>query len=174
MPLHDSHPLPRTDPLPRTELPGAHARCFARGEATVVELHGEIDVFTVGEITGDLDAATGQPVPHVIVDLRPVSFMDSSGLDLLSRAHRRARARDGGIRLISDQPRIRHLLRLTALDHIPLSAIFDDTPAVEAPSRTAHEGGGAVRTSRAAPTGRCRGCGGGCRWGAGRSRCASR
>ncbi|MFL1905664.1 STAS domain-containing protein [Streptomyces tauricus] len=163
MPLHDSHPLPRT------ELPGAHARCFARGEATVVELHGEIDVFTVGEISGDLDAATAQPAPHVIVDLRPVSFMDSSGLDLLSRAHRRARARDGGIRLISDQPRIRHLLRLTALDHIPLSATFDDTPAVGAPSRTAHEGGGAARTPRAVPVGRCRGCGGGCRWEVGRS-----
>ncbi|PSM42502.1 anti-sigma factor antagonist [Streptomyces dioscori] len=126
MPLHDSCPLPPAD------LPGAHARCFALGRATVVELHGEIDVFTVGKITADLDSATGQPVPHVIVDLRPVSFMDSSGLHLLNRAHRRARARSGGIQLVSDQPRIRQLLRLTALDHIPLSATLDDTHAVTA------------------------------------------
>ncbi|MFE1797260.1 STAS domain-containing protein [Streptomyces sp. NPDC059517] len=131
MPLHDSRPLPTTD------LPGAHARCFARGGATVVELHGEIDVFTVVKIAIDLDTATGQPVPHVIVDLRPVSFMDSSGLDLLNRAHHRARARSGGIRLVSDQPRIRHLLRLTALDHIPLSATLDDTPT-PTPAVTAH------------------------------------
>ncbi|MFJ2261779.1 STAS domain-containing protein [Streptomyces sp. NPDC087844] len=128
MPLHDSCPLPRTD------LPGAHARCFPLGRATVVELHGEIDVFTVAKITVDLDTATGQPVPHVIVDLRQVSFMDSSGLHMLSRAHHRARARNGGIQLVSDQPRIRQLLRLTALDHIPLSATLDE-PAVGAHRR---------------------------------------
>ncbi|MBQ0854928.1 STAS domain-containing protein [Streptomyces sp. NPDC057621] len=122
MQLHDSRPLPSTD------LPGAHARCFPRGRATVVELHGEIDVFTVGRLTVDLDTATGRPVPHVIVDLRPVSFMDSSGLHLLNRAHHRARARSGGLELVSDQPHIRQLLRLTALDHIPLSATLDDTP----------------------------------------------
>ncbi|MFJ8936663.1 STAS domain-containing protein [Streptomyces sp. NPDC102365] len=118
-------PLPISCPLPGTDLPSAHARCFPHGDATVVELHGEIDVFTVGRITVVLDAVTEQPAPHVIVDLRPVSFMDSSGLHLLNRAHHRARARSGLIEVISDQPRIRHLLRLTALDHIPLSATLD-------------------------------------------------
>ncbi|MFH8468374.1 STAS domain-containing protein [Streptomyces sp. NPDC017991] len=126
MPLHDSCPLPSTD------LPDAHARCFPLGRATVVELHGEIDVFTVDKISLDLDAATAQPVPHVIVDLRQVSFIDSSGLHLLDRANGRARARNGGIQLVSDEPRIRQLLRLTALDHIPLSATLDETPAVGA------------------------------------------
>ncbi|WP_314411740.1 STAS domain-containing protein [Streptomyces kroppenstedtii] len=118
-------PLPISCPLPGTDPPSAHARCFPHGDVTVVELHGEIDVFTVDRIAVDLDAVTGQPVPHVIVDLRPVSFMDSSGLHLLNRAHQRARARGGHIELISDQPRIRLLLRLTALDHIPLSATLD-------------------------------------------------
>lgn len=118
-------PLPNSDSLPETDPPSAHAHSFPLGEATVVELHGEIDVFTVGEITVDLDTATGRPLPHVIVDLRPVIFMDSSGLHLLHRAHRRARDRRGSFRLVSDQPRLRYLLRLTSLDHIPLSSTLD-------------------------------------------------
>lgn len=115
-----------TESLPPAEPPGAHARCFRRGEATVVELHGEIDLHSAGELIGELDTATGRPAPRVLIDLRPVTFIDSSGLNLLHRAHCRARSRGGSVRLVSDQPRIRRLLHLTRPVLPPLSATLDD------------------------------------------------
>ncbi|MFF3484589.1 STAS domain-containing protein [Streptomyces sp. NPDC002701] len=120
MPLHDCCPLPVTN------VPGAHARRFRLGAATVVEVHGEIDLHSAARITADLDAATGEQAPHVLVDLRPVTFIDSSGLNLLHRAHCRARSRGGSVRLIVDQPRIRHLLHVTALGCIPVATDLDD------------------------------------------------
>ncbi|NSL43898.1 STAS domain-containing protein [Streptomyces sp. 8P21H-1] len=120
MPLHNSRSLPETD------LPGAHARCFPRGEVTVVELHGEIDLCSAGRLTVDLDIVTGRAAPHVLVDLRPVTFIDSSGLNLLHRAHCRARSRGGSLRLVTDQPRVRQLLHLTAPGLLPVSATLED------------------------------------------------
>jgi len=128
--------------LPPVDLPGAHARCFRRGQATVVELHGEIDLHTACELTGDLDSVTGRAAPHVLIDLRPVTFIDSSGLNLLSRAHGRARSRGGSIRLVTDQPRIRRLLHLTAPGLLPLAASLDETDDPDGTDGTTE--GGAV------------------------------
>ncbi|MDQ1033825.1 anti-sigma B factor antagonist [Streptomyces sp. V3I8] len=115
--------------LPVTHLPGAHARRFRRGETTVVELHGEIDLCTAAALSAELDTATEPYAPHVLIDLRPVTFIDSSGLDLLHRAHCRARSRDGWVRLVVDKPRVRQLVRLAAPGLLPLCATPDDTPA---------------------------------------------
>ncbi|WP_413760541.1 STAS domain-containing protein [Streptomyces sp. MMBL 11-3] len=122
--------LLKSDSLPATHLPGgAHARCFRSGEATVVELHGEIDLFSAAAISAELDGATEPYAPQVLVDLRPVTFIDTSGLDVLHRAHARVRSRAGLLRLVVEKPHVRRLLRLAAPGLLPLTVTVDDLSA---------------------------------------------
>ncbi|GAA3836638.1 STAS domain-containing protein [Streptomyces phyllanthi] len=98
---------------PAPANPYAHSR--RAGSYTVVEVSGEIDMATAGFVDEHLDTATAAPEPDVLVDLRGVTFFDCSGLRVLCRAESRARARGGRLRIVSDQPCMRTLLRAAGL-----------------------------------------------------------
>ncbi|MFJ9582437.1 STAS domain-containing protein [Streptomyces acidicola] len=109
-----SRPVPKSPcarPLPAN--PYAHSRWT--GSFTVVEVLGEIDMATADFVAEHLDAATAPAEPDVLVDLRGVTFFDCSGLRLLCRAEARARERGGRLRIVSDLPRMRRLLRAAGL-----------------------------------------------------------
>lgn len=107
-----SRPVPASArPLPAN--PYAHSRWA--GPFTVVEVSGEIDMATADFVAEHLDAATAPPEPDVLVDLRGVTFFDCSGLRVLCRAEARARERGGRLRIVSDLPRMRRLLRAAGL-----------------------------------------------------------
>lgn len=63
-----------------SELPGGW-HCIAVG--------GEIDLATVPELEGAIEAVLGENAHSLVVDLRETSFMDSTGLKALVMAHRR-------------------------------------------------------------------------------------
>ncbi|WP_282699711.1 STAS domain-containing protein [Streptomyces sp. CC219B] len=84
-------------------------------ETTVVELHGELDLWAASLLTARLDALTAGPCPDLVLDLRDVSFVDCSGLAVLCRARTRALARHGRVRLVTASPHFLRLLRLTGL-----------------------------------------------------------
>ena len=77
-------------------------------------------------VSGELDVASSQALEHeltklqdvatVIVDLRALSFLDSTGLGVLVRAHQLAK--DGGRRfgLVRGNGQVDRLLTLTGLD----------------------------------------------------------
>ncbi|MEV4859527.1 STAS domain-containing protein [Streptomyces ossamyceticus] len=85
------------------------------GGTTVVELRGEIDLLTAQILAARLDALTAGPCPDLVLDLRPVSFIDCSGLALLCRTRNRVLARCGRLRLIADSPRFQRILRCAGL-----------------------------------------------------------
>ncbi|SEC62357.1 anti-sigma B factor antagonist [Streptomyces sp. 3213] len=99
------------------DSPAANSCALTRsyGPFTVVEVSGEIDMATAGLVVEHLDAATAVAEPDVLVDLRPVEFLDCSGLRVLCRAEGRARERGGRLRIVSDGPRIDRLLRASGL-----------------------------------------------------------
>ena len=51
--------------------------------ATVVTLHGELDILTVEELRGLMDAALGERTRHVVVDLTDVPFVDILSLSVI-------------------------------------------------------------------------------------------
>ncbi|MBC3843383.1 STAS domain-containing protein [Streptacidiphilus sp. 4-A2] len=83
--------------------------------ATVVEFHGDIDIATTYQSTRHLDAATAGTAPLVVLDLRGVTFIDSTGLGPISRAWCRAVDRGGDLILLCTEPRILSILRLAGL-----------------------------------------------------------
>nr|WP_232107970.1 MULTISPECIES: STAS domain-containing protein [Streptomyces] len=85
------------------------------GDTTIVELSGEIDMLTAPCVGARLDVLTAGPLPDLVVDLRSVSFIDCTGLGVLCRVANHVRARQGRLRLVTDNPRFRRILRLTRL-----------------------------------------------------------
>ncbi|OPG07396.1 anti-anti-sigma factor [Streptomyces sp. GKU 895] len=98
-----------------TPAANPYARTCPHGTLTVVEASGEIDMASAGALAEHLSAATAGPRPDVLVDLRAVAFFDCSGLRVLCRAESRAREHGGRLRVVSESPRIRRLLRASGL-----------------------------------------------------------
>jgi anti-anti-sigma factor len=64
--------------------------------ATTVALRGEVDVLTVGQVRVALEEALAAGSREIVVDLRELAFIDSTGLGALILGIQRAR--DAGIR----------------------------------------------------------------------------
>ncbi|WP_316770567.1 STAS domain-containing protein [Streptomyces sasae] len=82
---------------------------------TVVTLRGELDLLAVPALSAALDALTAGAEPDLIFDLRPVSFVDCTGLGILCRARNRVRARHGRLRLVVPGGAVLRLFRQTGL-----------------------------------------------------------
>jgi anti-anti-sigma factor len=83
----------------------------------VVAVSGELDLDTMGELNEVLAADNGLLVTTV-VDLRGLTFIDSSGVSGLMAAARRAR--DAGARLVCvpGPPQIRRVFEMTGIDTV--------------------------------------------------------
>ncbi|MFF7213366.1 STAS domain-containing protein [Streptomyces sp. NPDC008238] len=85
------------------------------GSSTLVTLGGAVDALTAPGVSAALDALTGAGRPDIVVDLRPVEFIDCSGLSALVRARRRAEERSGRVRLVCRDEFTLRTLRATRL-----------------------------------------------------------
>jgi anti-sigma B factor antagonist len=90
---------------------------------TVVEVSGEIDVYTAPRLRETLISLVEAGNYHLIVDMEGVEFLDSTGLGVLVGGLKRVRAHDGVIDLVCTQGRILRIFRITGLSKV--FAIFD-------------------------------------------------
>lgn len=81
----------------------------ASGEWTIVAIAGEMDLLVV-PLVRELVSADAR---HVMFELRQVTFLDGSGLDLLVTSQRGALRAGGCVRLVSPSRQVRRLLMLT-------------------------------------------------------------
>ena len=95
------------------------------GDAVVVRLAGELDLYNAEEVrTALADAASSSPA-RVVVDLSEVDFVDSTALGVLVEA----RARVGAQRLVLAAPQLdtRRTLQVSGLDrHIAVHDTVED------------------------------------------------
>jgi anti-sigma B factor antagonist len=97
------------------------------GEVCSVSLDGEIDVYTAPRLKEELVSVVESGCPNVIVDMEKVGFIDSSGLGVLVSALRRARERDGVVRIVCTRDNILKIFRITGLDKVfPIFADMDE------------------------------------------------
>ncbi|MFE0103461.1 STAS domain-containing protein [Streptomyces sp. NPDC059009] len=87
-------------------------------ETLVVEVRGDLDILAATRLSPQLEHFAQEPYPCLVLDLRPVSFMDCSGLSLLVRVRRHVVARDGELTLVIDRPFFRRVLRLAGLSGV--------------------------------------------------------
>lgn len=91
------------------------ARCWYDDGIAVVELQGEIDIVAAESLAPRLRRLTAGSGHEVIIDLRPVTFIDCSGLGMLCVLHERLIARGRRLRVVATRPLILKMLRLTGL-----------------------------------------------------------
>ena len=84
---------------------------------SLVRLAGEVDTYTVPDVRAAFETVSLTPGGTVVVDLREVTFIDSSGLGAVIGLYHRARAAGATLRLLCDGVSLR-LVRLTRLDQV--------------------------------------------------------
>ena len=86
----------------------------------VVRVQGDIDVVSRTRFEETLFEVVDAGDP-VAVDMREVTFCDSTGLNALVAANRRAGERGGHIALVALPPRVQRVFRITGIDkYIPI------------------------------------------------------
>jgi anti-sigma B factor antagonist len=86
------------------------------GDRATIALRGELDMSGVDRARQAIEEAESGDATLLVLDLSELDFVDSTGLEVMLRAARRAR--EDGRRLIVTRPSryVRRLLELTAID----------------------------------------------------------
>jgi anti-anti-sigma factor len=82
---------------------------------SILRLQGDIDIDTTRHLTERLNALIGDPSAAPVVDLTGVTFIDSTGLGALVRAHRRLRRQGRALALICPDGPARRALEVSGL-----------------------------------------------------------
>jgi len=85
------------------------------GRHTVVGVAGELDVASAPALRDTLLGLLNRGATSLVVDLRGVSFMDSTGVGSLLRIHHRQSLLGGSVHFIADQPSVLRVLDLMQL-----------------------------------------------------------
>lgn len=89
-------------------------------DALFVRAKGEVDLGTVAQLDSALDAACDEVSPPmaVVADLSGVTFLASSGLSALVRAHERCTAAGTPLRVLVGNRAVLRGLEVTGLDKV--------------------------------------------------------
>ena len=95
------------------------------GEMDVVSPRGDIDIATAPAVR---EAMLAQVAGHrIVLDLREVAFMDTSGLQLLVEGRRRALAEGGEFAIVDGPPPVQRVIEVAGLtgklEHVPAPVV---------------------------------------------------
>jgi anti-sigma B factor antagonist len=88
------------------------------GDRTVVEVGGEIDVYTAPQLRSQLNDAVADGARHIVVDMSGTDFLDSTGLGVLVGGLKRVRTMDGDLELVCSSEKILKVFRITGLTKV--------------------------------------------------------
>jgi anti-sigma B factor antagonist len=90
----------------------------AEGSARVLDLDGEVDVYTAPQLRTAIMEEVDQGTKHLLINLKRVGYMDSTGLGILIGGVKRLRESGGALLLIGPTPRIARIFEITGLNTI--------------------------------------------------------
>jgi anti-anti-sigma factor len=82
-------------------------------DAAVVALEGELDLASRASLEATFARAIDRE--HVVVDLARVSFIDSTGIGVLLRAHRAATERGSSMTFLAGPPKVMRTLHMAGV-----------------------------------------------------------
>jgi anti-sigma B factor antagonist len=85
---------------------------------SVVDVKGEIDVYTAPKLREKLIELVSEGSHHVVVNLEGVDFLDSTGLGVLVGALKRVKAHEGSLALVCTQDKILKIFKITGLTKV--------------------------------------------------------
>lgn len=88
------------------------------GQYEVIEVTGEIDVYTAPRLRERLIDLVNQGHHWLVVDMEKVEFLDSTGLGVLVGGLKRVRANGGSLVVVCTQERLLKIFRITGLEKV--------------------------------------------------------
>ncbi len=84
-----------------------------------VALSGELDHFSAMDVRRELDALLTDPaVKHLMLDMRDLRFMDSSGIGVILGRYRILASRGGSVWVRNMNPQINRIFQLSGMGQI--------------------------------------------------------
>ncbi len=95
----------------------SHFRLEVRnqGHSTVITVSGELDLASSPALQEELDRVAASESQLLIIDLRDLDFMDSTGLSVLVRAHQRIEEQGRQLAMVKGPQQVQRLLNLTGV-----------------------------------------------------------
>ncbi|MGH3357528.1 MAG: STAS domain-containing protein [Nocardioidaceae bacterium] len=90
----------------------------SQGQYEVLQVTGEIDVYTAPRLRERLIDLVNQGHHHLVVDVEKVEFLDSTGLGVLVGGLKRVRANGGSLLIVCTQERLLKIFRITGLEKV--------------------------------------------------------
>lgn len=90
----------------------------AAGDHMVVEVGGEIDVYTAPRLREKMVELVNAGHYNLVVDMESVDFLDSTGLGVLVGGLKRVRSHDGTLQIVCTQERLLKIFRITGLTKV--------------------------------------------------------
>lgn len=87
-------------------------------DVPVLDVTGEIDIYTTPQFKDAVSAAIDEGKPSIIINMTQVNYMDSSGFGTLLSATKRLRPVEGGLYLTGCNEAIMRMLQITRLNTI--------------------------------------------------------
>src|ERR1700675_2061539 len=88
------------------------------GDAYVISLSGEVDLYTAPECKQQLLEVIGEGGKQVIVDFTNTTFIDSTTLGVLVGGVKRLRTNEGQLSLVCSDRNITKIFEITGLDRV--------------------------------------------------------
>jgi anti-sigma B factor antagonist len=99
-------------------------------ETHVIELGGEIDLYTAPEFKERMVELIEGGKKHIVVDLSEATFIDSTTLGVLVGGVKRLRPTGGALALVCTDQNITKIFEITGLDRVfPIHATRDEALA---------------------------------------------
>ena len=98
-----------------------------RGDTYVVDLNGEIDVYTSPKVKDAIGDLIDKGHYNLVINLEKVRYIDSTGLGVLIGGLKRVREHGGTVNLVCTNPQIKKIFDITGL--VKIFGIYDDEDA---------------------------------------------
>ncbi len=102
-------------------IPSFDLKVVRNDRTTHIAPSGELDIATSPEFEQAIAEATAEPGAKVVLDLRELTFMDSTGLRALAQTNARAEQDDFDLAIVRGSRQIERVLEISGLsDLLPL------------------------------------------------------
>ena len=99
---------------------------------TLVTLAGECDLHTGRQLRDVLTSEVSRGARRMILDLAGLSFMDSTGMQVLLGVRTVLNVRSGSLSVVAPQPVVARILELTGADqYIPVYGSLEDAQTAD-------------------------------------------
>jgi anti-sigma B factor antagonist len=114
-PSSDSHSRVRAGTLDAVVHGDFQVEATRTGETELIAIRGELDLASGPVLEAELARISPEQTRVVVVDLRGLQFMDSTGLSIIVHAHRTLAESECELCLVRGTPQVQRLLNLTGV-----------------------------------------------------------